>query len=602
VVSTKATGYDRDKRYIANTNFRLNFKVPGVEGLSFTGNAAIDKSIRFNKTFRTPWYLYSWDGATRDANGEPVLVKGKKGFENPELNEYMDDNSNLLLNGLMNYERTFSKDHYFKFLAGIEKIKGQGDNFSAYRRNFISTSIDQLFAGAVDDRLSNTGSGYATGRLNYFGRVNYAFKNKYLAEFVWRYQGSYIFEESSRFGFFPGVSLGYVISEEDFWKKNIEFINSFKLRASWGETGNDLIPAFRYLTTYGLNNLAFVSNGGTSLNPALFETGVPNVNTTWEKAIQRNVGFDMQLLNNKLSVTADYFNNIRSQILFPRNASVPLSSGITLPPENIGKSGNKGFDFSITYNNRSRQLSYQVGLNGGYAKNEILFWDEPPGAPPYQQTTGAPIGSSLLYKAIGIFRDAGALTKYPHWAGAREGDIIFEDVNGDNKIDANDRVRNEKNDVPTFTGGLSLNVQYKGFDLSILVQGAAGAVRYINPESGEIGNYLRSFYNDRWTVNNPDAKGPRTFNRGNEYYVGQQNTYWLHKTDYIRLKNIELGYSIPSSLVSRFGIQNFRVYANAFNLLTYSPDMKDFDPELGAGNGQAYPLQKIINLGLSVTF
>ena len=131
-------------------------------------------------------------------------------------------------------------------------------------------------------------------------------------------------------------------------KKILAFINSFKLRASWGETGNDLIPAFRYLTTYGLSNLAFVSNGGTSLNPALFETGVPNVNTTWEKAIQRNVGFDMQLLNNKLSVTADYFNNIRSQILFPRNASVPLSSGITLPPENIGKSGNKGFDFSIT--------------------------------------------------------------------------------------------------------------------------------------------------------------------------------------------------------------------------------------------------------------
>ena len=189
-----------------------------------------------------------------------------------------------------------------------------------------------------------------------------------------------------------------------------------------------------------------------------------------------------------------------------------------------------------------------MGLNGGYAKNEILFWDEPPGAPSYQQTTGAPIGSSLLYNAIGIFRDADALTKYPHWSGARAGDIIFEDVNGDNKIDANDRVRNEKNDVPTLTGGLSLNVQYKGFDLSTLVQGAAGAIRYINPESGEIGNYLRSFYNDRWTVDNPDAKGPRTFNRGNEYYVGQQNTYWLHKTDYIRLKNIEVGYSIPSTL------------------------------------------------------
>jgi hypothetical protein len=147
-----------------------------------------------------------------------------------------------------------------------------------------------------------------------------------------------------------------------------------------------------------------------------------------------------------------------------------------------------------------------------------------------------------------------------------------------------------------------LNVQYKGFDLSTLIQGAAGAVRYIGTESGEIGNYLRSFYKDRWTAGNPDAKGPRTFNRTNEYYVGQQNTFWLHKTDYLRLKNLELGYSIPSSLVRRFGIQNFRVYANAFNLLTYSPDMKDFDPELGSNSGQGYPLQKIVNLGLSVTF
>ncbi|MBD0365829.1 MAG: TonB-dependent receptor, partial [Flavisolibacter sp.] len=398
------------------------------------------------------------------------------------------------------------------------------------------------------------------------------------------------------------------ISEENFWRNNLSFLNYFKLRGSWGQTGYDQVyfggqlQEFAYLATYGLGNLAFITNGGASLNPTLFENGVPNVNTTWEKAIQRNIGFDAQLLNGKLAITADYFNNLRSNILARRNASVPTSAGIQLPPENIGKSGNKGFDFSINYNNRINRISYQVGLNGGYAKNRIIFWDEPPGAPEYQRSTGRPIGSGLYYKAIGVFRDQAAVDKYPHWAGARPGDIIFEDVNGDNKIDANDRIRIPKSDIPKWTGGVTLGMQYKGFDLSALVQGAAGAVRTSNlTESGEIGNYLQSFYDERWTPQNPDAKGPRTFNRSNEYWVSQANTFWLHKTDYVRLKNIELGYNLGATL-NRFGIQNLRVYVNAFNLLTYSPDLKDFDPELSSASGQGYPLQKIVNGGISVTF
>jgi len=332
---------------------------------------------------------------------------------------------------------------------------------------------------------------------------------------------------------------------------------------------------------------------------------VPNVSTTWEKAIQRNIGFDTRFLNNKLSVTADYFYNNRSNILALRNASVPASAGITLPPENIGKSSNKGFDFSVDYKNKFGKVSYQVGLNGGYAKNKIDFWDEPPGAPDYQQSTGRPIGSNLYYQAIGIFSNNDALSKYPHWSGAQAGDIIFKDVNGDSKIDGNDRVRNSKSDIPKWTGGFSLGLQYKTFDLSVLVQGAAGAVRYINTESGEIGNYLQSFYNDRWTPQNQNSSAPRAFNRADEYWMNQNNTYWLHKTDYVRLKNIELGYTLPSKL-RKWGIQNSRVYVNAFNLLTYSPDMKDFDPELtavpGFASGVGYPLQKIINCGISVAF
>jgi TonB-dependent starch-binding outer membrane protein SusC len=601
VISTKATGYDRDKRYVFNSNTKLNIVIPWVEGLSVTANAAIDKGVRFNKTFYTPWYLYSWDGKSMDANGKPVLIKGKKGFEDPRLNQYMEDNQNILVNGLLNYSRTIQENHGVKFLIGAERITGKGDNFSAFRRNFISTAVDQLFAGSVDQYTSNNGSGYSNARLNYFGRVNYDFKNKYLAEFVWRYQASYIFEQSSRFGFFPGLSLGYVVSEEDFWKKALAPVTYFKLRASYGETGNDLINPYQYLALFQKNNLAFVSNGGASFHQALYEDVVPNSGVTWEKAIQRNVGVDANFLNDKLTVTADYFNNLRSNILWQRNAAIPMSAGFVPPRENIGKSGNKGFDFSVNYNNSLNDFTYQVGLNGGYAKNRIIFWDENQNVPEYQFSTGRPIGSPLYYKSIGIFKDQAAVDAYPHWAGARPGDIRFEDVNGDNKIDANDRVRLEKGDVPTWTGGFTLNLGYKGFDVSALVQGAAGAVRYNTTESGEIGNFLQSFYDNRWTPENPDASGPRTFNRSNEYWVSQGNTYWLNKTDYVRLKNIELGYTLPA-ITQKWNIQKARIYVNAFNLLTYSPDYKDFDPELSSGSGQGYPLQKIVNGGVSLTF
>lgn len=612
VVSTKATGYDHDKRYVLNTNGKLNIKIPWVDGLTFTGNVGIDKVLRNQKIWRTPWTLYSFAGF--DANNQPIMNKSQRGFPDPSLTQYMEDNQNILLNGLLNYETKFLASHGLRFLVGAEKITARGENFSAFRRNFISPVLDQMFAGAADEFMSNDGRAYSQARLNYFGRVNYDFREKLLAEFVWRYQGSYIFPENSRWGFFPGISLGYKISEEGFWKNNLSFINTMKLRGSWGRTGNDQIDEWQYLSIYdprGLRAqswnpaLPFITNGNIS-NVAMYEANIPNPNVTWEVANQANVGFDATLLNNRLSVTADYFSYTRSQILWWRNASVPTSTGMAglLPRENIGKVGNKGFDFAVNYNNKAGALSYQVGVNGGYQKNKIIFWDETPGIPEYKRSTGRPIGSGAYYRAIGVFKTEADIAKYPAMStfSPKLGDVIFEDVNGDGKVDANDQVRVEKSDIPKFTGGFTLNLQYKGFDLSALVQGAAGAVRYISTESGEIGNFLQSFAESRWTPTNPNASGPRTFNRGNEYWVGNGNTYWLHKTDYIRLKNVELGYNLPQTLLRRANIQNLRVYVNAFNLLTYSPDMKDFDPELGTGSGQGYPLQKIVNGGISLTF
>ncbi|NDV82518.1 TonB-dependent receptor [Bacteroides sp. 51] len=601
VIVTDATGYDKDKRYVVNGDFGINVKVPYVDGLTLKATASLDKTFRFRKRWETPWYLYSWDGVSRDTNGEPILVEGKKGFSDPRLTENMEDNHNILLSGLLNYNKTITADHVINVMAGVERITGGGDDFEAFRRYYLSTAIDQLFAGGQGE-MSNTGKAYKEARLNYFGRVNYSYQSKYLAEFVWRYQGSYIFDDGNKFGFFPGVSLGYVMSEEKYWERLKPIVNFAKIRASWGQTGNDLIDPYQYLAAYDFNDLMYMTNGGGTNNQALKEGVAPNANVTWEKATQKNIGIDLQFLDGDLAFTFDYFNNERSDILWKRNASVPGTSGLTLPDENLGKVRNQGVDFSLDYRKRFNDFTLGVGINGVYAKNKILFWDEASGVPEYQQSTGSPIDAQLYYKAIGIFRDWDHVNSMPHWAGARPGDIIFEDYNDDDIIDGNDRVRMDKSKNPTFTGGLNIDMAYKGFDLSILFQGAAGGVFYQDTESGDFGNFLKSFYDKRWTEDNPTASYPRTYNRSNEYWVNQKNTFWVRKSDYIRLKNIELGYTLPQTLTKRVNIEHVRFYVSAYNLLTYSPDMKDYDPENTSERGYNHPLNKIVNLGLSVTF
>jgi TonB-dependent starch-binding outer membrane protein SusC len=614
VISTDATGYDKDKYYALNTNLKLNINIPWVKGLSLTGTAAIDKGFDFRKTWQTPWYLYTWDYQTYDANNKPVLVKGKRGFDDARLNESSSDDLTKTFYGLINYETKIAQNHAVKLMVGSELRKGNSEYFNAFRRFFTSTAIDQLFAGGAAE-ISNGGSGTVVSRLNYFGRVNYAFKDKYLAEFVWRYDGSYNFPKDHRWGFFPGISAGWVASEEDFFKSNVQFIDRLKIRGSWGQTGNDRIQLgpngapleFQYLSTFGYGNilgspyLPFVTNGSVE-NQTLYETRLPNPNITWEVADQANIGFEAAFLKNKLSVEFDYFNYKRSSVLAIRNASVPASAGITLPPENIGKVKNAGFDFTVTYRNNIRDFNYSISLNAGYAKNKIVFWDEAPGAPVYKQSTNHPMNTGVYYQAIGIFADQAAVDKYPHWSGARPGDIIFKDVNADGVIDANDQVRNDKTNVPTFTTGLNLNLQYKGFDLAILAQAATGAVNYISTESGEIGNFLQSFADGRWTTSNTSSSKPRTFNRGNEYWASNGNTYFLKKTDYVRLKNLQFGYTLPSKLTHKAGIQLLRIYVSGYNLLTYAPDYKDFDPEASAGSGQSYPLQRVVSAGLTLTF
>ncbi len=601
VITTNQTGYDRNKRTDLLLGANVEVKLPWVKGLSFRGNAAVDNRYINDKLWQIPWYLYSWDGTSYDSGGEPILVEGKKGFVDPQLTQEMGQNKNITLNGLINYEQTFNEDHNFKALLGMERYSGDYMNFSAFRKNYVSPALDELFAGG-DAEKDNNGSSSVEERMNYFGRVNYDYQNKYLLEFVWRYDGSFIFPEEGRFGFFPGVSLGWRISEEPFWGGLKNTVDYMKIRGSWGQTGNDRIDAYQYLSSFGYvtgSTNIYVFNGNVE-SKMLQELRIPNRNVTWEVANQSNIGFDAQMFDGKLGLNADYFYNLRSNILWTRNASVPGSTGLTLPRENIGEVENQGFEFVISYRNQLSDLGYNISLNLNFNKNKILFWDETPGIPEYQQSTGRPMNASLYYNAIGTFRDADHLASYPHWGGARPGDVIFEDVNKDGVIDGLDRVRSEKTDLPTHVGGLNLGLDYKNFYMNLFFQWATGAVRYDYYEmQGEAGNYLKRDVEGRWTTDNIDAVKPRIWNRYFEYWRSNANTYWLHNANYLRLKNLEIGYNVPQSLTRKVYLQGATIYFTGTNFLTFT-GIKDFDPETTSPT--AYPLNKVYNIGVLLTF
>ena len=608
LTTTSATGYLLDKTYLMQSNIKLDIKIPWVDGLSISGTVGYDKSILNHKQFEKPWYVYTWDGQTVDANKVPVLIQGQRGVSDAHLWQGLTDGNSSTLRALINYQHSIRGMHNIKLLLGTEKITGNSVNFNAYRRYFTSTAIDQMFAGG-NSLKDNGGAASQDARLSYFGRFNYDYAGKYLAEFVFREDGSYVFPPGSQYGFFPGISLGWRVSEENFWKRNVHFINELKIRGSWGQTGNDRIAPYQFAANFGYNG-TYTFNQNVVVNTTS-QVRTPNPNITWEVANQSNIGFDAQMLDGKISVSADYFYNVRSNILWWKNASVPGSAGLSLPQQNFAKVSNKGFEYEVGYHNRTSDFTYAVSVNGSYSKNKILNWDETPGIPDYQKTTGHPMNANLYYQAIGIFSDQAAVDKYPHWAGAQPGDIIFKDVNGDGKIDGLDRVRDDKTDIPTFTGGLSINLGYKNFDVSILVQGATGAERAYTEFSGEAGNFRMDNVVGRWTPTNINAKKPRAWNRTSQYWMADgwpNNTYWVRNSNYMRLKNVEIGYNLPQKFTKKVGIDAFRVYASGLNILTLT-GLKDFDPESpNTANGsiwvnsQVYPLNKTYSFGLTVTF
>lgn len=620
VSTTDITGYSRDTRDYFQTTGKIEILIPGIDGLKVTGTAAIDKYWGRQKTWQLPWMLYDWDEKTFEADGVTPVLTGtiRSPYADPRLRETAGGQLATNLTGLINYDKKFG-DHTIGLMAGVTREKVDNDGFTAFRRYFLSPGIEELLAGdekeqSLGNDLTGINSLFKRARLSYFGRAGYNYKEKYLAEFLWRVDGSYIFPKNRRFGFFPGLSVGWRLSEENFFKNNIKFINNFKIRASYGQMGaeayfGDVLQEYQYLSLMSFGNYVF----NDAIIKSLYEGKVPNLDFGWEVANNFNVGFDAAFLKNKLSLEFDYFFNRRTKILINRGNSVPESSGITdrLPPVNLGKVNNKGFEFKLSYNDQVGDLSYTLSVNGGYAKNKIIFWDETPGAPEWQRSTGRVTNSWLVYDYDGVFKDLAEINanKIDYSAltnQLRPGDMKFKDTNNDGKINGDDKIRLDQNGAPTFTGGFNINLQYKGFDLSVLFQGATGGKQIIGlTESGDIGNFLEWSYKNRWSIDNPSATDPRLSNRGSTYYTdgnnALNNTYWLRSNNYLRLKNIELGYTLPATLVQKVGLNSVRFYANGINLLTLDK-IKIWDPESTNSSGQYYPQARVINFGLKAVF
>lgn len=612
-IGTPLAGYNRGNNYVLNGTAKLNIKIPWVQGLSFTGTATLDRSFYSGKYWSIPVTYYDWDGqSTTDPTYTPIV----QGDISRTLTVTDTKQKNYLVNFLGNYEKKFDR-HSFKVLLGFEQFERASEYMAVTRRGFDADNLDQIAFGSADNEVINQNNPGASRWQNYLGRINYDFGSKIFAEFLFRYQGSSIFYKDNRWGFFPGGSLAYRISEEDFWKDNLSFIRNFKLRASLGRTGNDLVPPFQYLSLYQPGITSYVSqvgpNGALTQNSILRESVAAYQNATWEKANQLDLGFDAEMLNGRLAVTFDYFKNKRTDILTPLSGGLPGSTGIIPPDQNLGEFQNQGFDFNISYRNSGKKFIYNISLNGLYAKNKYLFFDEVAGIPEYQQKTGHPIGAGLYYNAIGIYRTDADLEKYAAPVNGQNpqlGDLIFEDVNQDGVVDQLDQVRSYKSNVPVFSGGLNLNFSYMNFDLSILFQGAMGSQTYLRPNFSLNSNYLLSFYENRWTPENTDASFPRFHSGASGYWTdpnGIYNTFFLHNTDYIRLKNVEFGYTFSNKLTQKISVERIRVYVNGLNLYTICPALNDWytDPEQSIRDqfyGESYPLQRIINFGINVNF
>lgn len=583
-----------------NANLSLNFKV--LDGWTIKGQYVLNKYNSRRSVFsKTINYYSPYDNSLIYQANNPNKLS---------VTSYSGSYHTFI--GLSEYQKTFNKDHNFKVLVGASKEKTVTNDFSASRTHLPLQDIESINLGT--DNQVNNGGATVNALASMFGRSNYAYKNKYLAELNFRYDGSTRFAKESRWQLFSSGSVGWVFSEEAFFEKLRSHVESAKLRYSYGSLGNDKVGRdFGYMSS--LTEMSTMPIGN-QITIGYGESGVVNRILTWESAIQQNVGLDLVFLKGKLDFTAEYYKNRTNDILL--NVSLPDVLGAGYPPQNAGHVENKGWELQIGWRDRIKSVKYGVRANLSDVKNRVLSLGNAPASLGDQiRIVGQPIDAFYGLTALRIAQlsdftyDAGNnkyTPNFPYISGdpVAPGDIMYADLDNDGRITLDGDRSVIGSPIPRYTYGFMGDLSWNNFDFSFFLQGVGKVNGYLKGAARHafvnIGNdpTPQRVHLDRWTPENPDASYPRL--TAGQSHNQRLSTFWLEDASYLRVKNIQLGYTIPEKITSKFRANRVRVYASADNLFTATNFYYSYDPETPVSGGGYYPQVKTFVFGLNITF
>lgn len=599
-------------RYIKNfytlASAFLNVDIlPGLKG-------EIKGAVKYNDAqskvhvVGVPGYLF-----LPDAGGQYIFNtqwNGTVGENNLTVRNEKDVQYTLF--GTLNYTKTFNEVHNFSALLGASQETFRYDRLQGFRRNAPADDILELSGYSPGGPLTE-GFAYQWALQSLFGRVNYNYKEKYLLEGNFRYDGSSRFPRGNKWGFFPSASAGWRVKQEDFMK-SADWISDLKVRVSWGQVGNQNINRtfFTELMPYAYQDVLnpVVYNIGGALQQGVTQTDLINRDITWETTTVTDIGLDFSLFNSAVFGSIDWYSKNTTNIL--RSLQVPDFIGIAGPTVNLGEMNNKGIELSLGYENKSNNFHYKVQGNFETYKNKLVKFGsrETDNGNGYIRQEGLPYNSYFMYVFDGIYQNQAEINNGPTpLITPKPGDMKYKDVSGpngvpDGKITTDDRVV-VGGAFPKFNYGFTFNADYKNFDLSLFMQGVEGRKIYVK-EWG-IAPFRQAsppptFWRDAWDGEGTSNTIPHIFNE-NYGPNTQVSDWWLQDASYLRLKNLQLGYTFPAKMLSKIKVQGLRLYVSGDNLLTFTNFFEGIDPERAAANGRAaiYPQAKIYSFGLKVT-
>lgn len=630
------SGFVDNNRKMFQSSGTITYDIPGVKGLQLKGLYAYDMTLTDNSTFSKEYNVYEYNGATDTYTPYKTVASGQK----TNLNRSFGLGQTHSWQVSINYDNTFAKKHHVGALLLYEESHSTGDNLYAYRQ--FDIPIPYLYAGNDDD--TQKGSANANGITDYVvkgivGRLNYDYAGKYLAEFSFRRDGSSKFAPAKQWGFFPGGSLGWRLSEESFIKENFYFVQNLKLRASYGILGDDGAVDYQWVTGYDyprevgnnrMGNDGFPSGymiDNAYINALGFRVA-DNPDITWSTSKTANIGFDADMWKGMLGVSFDIFKRDREGLLANRLVSLPGTFGTLMPQENLNSDQTKGFEIELRHHHRIGDFSYNIAGNLAMTRTMRVFSERAPSGNSYENWRNNPNNryNDIWWGkgAVGQYESYEQIANSPINVGldVLPGDYIYEDWNGDGVIDGNDdhpigTISNasaanlqDKRNYPLMNFGLTFSGAYKGFDLSLLFQGSAMSnVAYGEQLASPLmwgGNAVELLL-DRW---HPVDAHKDPFDPNNEWIKGYypyggkstdpNSKFGMQDGAYVRLKTIEFGYNVPRNLLKKVGFENLRLYVNAYNLFTIT-GVKGLDPERPTElYGQMYPLNRTVNFGLNV--